>query len=479
VNPSVELLNSFAPNDRAIVAIDGDGSRTELTFSEVIRASSSLAGRFTDAGVERGDTVLTLIGSRPEWVFSMLAAWRIGAVALPCHEMLTAKDLKLRIEASNPKLIVSHVDNLPALEQAAAGRTVFCVPDPQFTDGPLLPAVELEPEDPALVIFTSGTSSEPKGIVHGQRSIAGQRLQAIEWFAAKPGSLAWCTAAPGWSKSARNAFLAPWLCGAAALLHEGRFDPHERLEILRTERVATLCQAPTEYRVMAAKGAIGELPDLESMIAAGEALGASVIDAFHAATGVRIRDGYGQTETNHLTAVRPGDKAPHGSMGRALSGIGLSIVDGELVVDPATVPTFYLRTLDGQPAPADVPWHTGDLVREEDGWLFFEGRTDDIISSSGYRIGPLEVEAALATHPAVAESAVVGHPDSQRGQVVKAVVVLNDGFTPGEPLKLELQQHVKLETAPYKYPRVVEFADSLPRTNSGKIKRSALRHGGD
>ena len=479
MNPSVELLNLFSPNDRALVAIGADGSRSELTFSQVIAASASLAGRFASAGVKRGDTVLTLVGSRPEWVFSMLAAWRIGAVALPCHEMLTAKDLKLRIEASDPKLIVSHIDNLGALEQAAAGRTVFCVPDPNFADGPAAPAADLEPEEPALVIFTSGTSSQPKGIVHGQRSIAGQRLQAVEWFAAKPGSLAWCTAAPGWSKSARNAFLAPWTCGAAALLHEGRFDPHERLEILKAERVATLCQAPTEYRVMAAKGAIAELPDLDSMIAAGEALDASVIDAFRDATGVRIRDGYGQTETNHLAAVRPGDAAPHGSMGRALSGIGLSIVDGELVVDPSTVPTFYLRTLEGEPAPTDRAWHTGDLVREEDGWLFFEGRRDDIISSSGYRIGPLEVEAALATHPAVAESAVVGQPDEQRGQIVKAVVVLKPGFEAGDGLKAELQQHVKHETAPYKYPRAIDFVDALPRTNSGKVRRSALRQSDD
>ena len=450
-----------------------------MSFSQVISSSASLAGRFAAAGVDRGDTVLTLIGSRPEWVLSMLAAWRIGAVALPCHEMLTAKDLKLRIDASDPKLIVSHVDNLPVLEQAAVGRTVFCVPDPEFTNGPAAQAVELDPEDPALVIFTSGTSSEPKGIVHGQRSIAGQRLQAIEWFAAKPGTLAWCTAAPGWSKSARNAFLAPWMCGAAALLHEARFNPHERLEILRSERVATLCQAPTEYRVMAAKGAIGELPEIESMIAAGEALDATVIDAFQAATGVRIRDGYGQTETNHLAAVRPGDDAPYGSMGRALSGIGLSIVDGELVVDPATVPTFFLRTLDGEPAPVEKPWHTGDLVREENGWLFFEGRRDDIISSSGYRIGPLEVEAALATHPAVSESAVIGQPDPQRGQVVKAVVVLNSDFAPSDELKAELQQHVKLETAPYKYPRAIDFVESLPRTNSGKVRRSALRQSND
>ena len=465
------------PSATALVALAADGAREEFTFARVSADSTMLAGRFAALGVTRGDVVLTLIGSRPEWVLSMIACWRLGAVALPCHETLTAKDLTHRVQSADPRLIVAHANNLSVLSEAAAGRQVITVPDPDFCKGRPAAAADLSSTDPAVVIFTSGTTSEPKGIVHGQRWISGQRLQASEWFAAQPGTLAWCTAAPGWSKSARNAFLAPWLCGAAALLHDCRFDPHQRVEILEQERVATLCQAPTEYRVMAARGALKPLPSLKQMVAAGEALDASVIETFIEATanGVRIRDGYGQTETNHLTAVRPGERAPHGSMGRALSGVELKVVDGELVVDPTTVPTFYVKTLDGEAAQLDRPWHTGDLVREEGGWLFFEGRSDDIISSAGYRIGPLEVESALATHPAVAESAVVATPDVERGQVVKAIVVLRDGFRPGNALATELQDHVKAETAPYKYPRVVEFADSLPRTNSGKLRRSALR----
>lgn len=459
----------------ALISLAADGSRSEMTFAEVLDASSRLAGRFISLGVGRGDVVLTLVGSRPEWVLALLACWRIGAVALPCHEMLTAKDLDQRITAANPRLIVTHEANIGSLPASAADLQVISLPDPDLCSGPPAPAAELAASDPAVVIFTSGTTSAPKGIVHGQCWIAGQQLQASQWFGATPGTVAWCTAAPGWSKSARNVFLAPWMCGATALLHEGRFDPHERIGIAEREGVATLCQAPTEFRVMAARDALRPLPRLESMVAAGEALDAAVIEAFIEVTGVRIRDGYGQTETNHLTAVRPGDAAPLGSMGRALPGISLEVVDGELVVNPATVPTFFVGTLDGTPAPRSEPWHTGDLVREEDGWLFYEGRSDDIISSAGYRIGPLEVEAALATHPAVAESAVVGAPDAERGSVVRAVVVLKEGFEPGDALTSELQEHVKSETAPYKYPRIIDFTDALPRTNSGKVRRSELR----
>lgn len=475
MNPSASLLEGFPAGRRALVAIDRSGVRSEWSFGDVRDGAARLAGRFASLGVGRGDVVLTVLGSTPEWALSMLATWRLGAVSLPCHEMLTELDLEHRIEASDPKLIVTHPEHVGKLEAVAGGRQLITAPEPGFLDGVPVPAVELATNDPAVIIFTSGTTSKPKGIVHGVRWIEGQRLQAAEWFAAEPETVAWCTAAPGWSKSARNAFLAPWFCGATALLHAGRFDPEERIAIVERERVATLCQAPTEFRVMAASGALRRVPGLDSLVAAGEALGAELLDAVEELTGVRIRDGYGQTETNHLTAVRPGDAAPPGSMGRALSGISLELVDGELVVDPATVPTFFVSELGGPPAPTDRPWHTGDLVREEDGWLFFEGRADDVIGSAGYRIGPLEVESALSTHPAVAESAVVGHPDEERGEVVRAIVVLRDGHTASTELAEELRLHVRSLTAPYKQPRIVEFADSLPRTDSGKVRRSALR----
>jgi acetyl-CoA synthetase len=211
-------------------------------------------------------------------------------------------------------------------------------------------------------------------------------------------------------------------------------------------------------------------------VAAGEALNPEVLRAWHEATGLEIRDGYGQTETGQLTGNLAGEPARPGSMGRPLPGVKLWIDDGELVLDPETDPTFFLRYL-GEDPPAG-PWRTGDRVREQDGYLYFEGRTDDVIISAGYRIGPFEVESALVSHPAVAEAAVVAAPDEERGSVVRAIVVLRDGHAPSDALAADLQDHVREQTAPYKYPRVVEFAAELPKTASGKVRRALLRGAG-
>ncbi len=316
---------------------------------------------------------------------------------------------------------------------------------------------------------------QPKAVLHGQRYLTGQRLQATEWLAPRAGQLVWCTAAAGWSKSARNAFIAPWLAHAAALLHDARFDPHERLEIIDREQVDVLCMAPTEYRVIAKRATLTPLASLQGLVAAGEALNPEVLHAWHEATGLWIRDGYGQTETGQLTGTPLGEQPRPGSMGKPLNGIDLVVDDGELVLnDPTTDPTFFLRYLGD--APHEGPWRTGDRVtQDEDGYLFFEGRTDDVIISAGYRIGPFEVESALVAHPAVAEAAVVAAPDDERGSVVRAVVVLTDGHTPSPELVKALQDHVKATTAPYKYPRIVDFAADLPKTSSGKVRRALLR----
>jgi acyl-coenzyme A synthetase/AMP-(fatty) acid ligase len=288
----------------------------------------------------------------------------------------------------------------------------------------------------------------------------------------------WCTGASGWSKSARNAFVAPWLRGAAALLHDARFDPRERLEILAHERVDLLCMAPTEYRMIAKRAEIPGLLDLRGAVAAGEPLDPDALGAWREATTVWIRDGYGQTETGQLTGMPLGIAARPGSMGVPLPGIRLDVDDGELVADPSSVPTFFLGYLGEEPPPTgpSAVWRTGDRVeRDEQGFLHFVGRSDDLIVSAGYRIGPFEVESALASHDAVAEAAVVAAPDNDRGAVVRAVVVLRDGYAPSGDLARELQDHVKTQTAPYKYPRIVDFAPELPRTASGKVVRAALR----
>ena len=496
MNFAGDVLDRLPPSGLALVELAHDGSRREWTFAEVSARSAALAGTLRARGIGRGDVVMTLVGNRPEWVLTMCACFRIGAVVLPCTEQLRAKDLALRLAVARPALIVADERNRGELEAAGVGGNdfpVLLVPDEALFSGPPAPAVELSPEDPCLITFTSGTSGEPKAVLHGQRYLAGQRLQAEHWLGARPGELVWCTAASGWSKSARNVFIAPWLSGASALLHDARFDPAERLDLLARERVNVLCMAPTEYRVIAARATLRALGDLRGMVAAGEALNPEVLLTWREATGLEIRDGYGQTETGQLTGMPLGEPARAGSMGRALPGVGLVVRDGELVTNPATVPTFFLGYLgEGVERHADGtwqvedrgarssrgtdPWHTGDRVREDDeGYLWFEGRSDDVIVSAGYRIGPFEVESALVAHPAVAEAAAVSAPDAERGAVVRAVVVLRDGHTPSPALAKELQEHVKRETAPYKYPRIVDFAAELPKTASGKVRRAALR----
>jgi acyl-coenzyme A synthetase/AMP-(fatty) acid ligase len=478
MNFARDVVDGAAPHHTALVELARDGSRREWTFAEVADLSAALATTLAARhGVGRGDVVMTVIGNRPEWVLTMVACFRIGAVALPCNEQLRAKDLARRIEAAAPKLIVADERNLSELSAARPGCPVLTIPDESLFDAEPAAAVELEPDEPCLITFTSGTTGEPAGIVHGQRYLSGQRLQAEHWLDARPRDLVWCTAATGWSKSARNVFIAPWLRGAASLLHDERFDAAQRLEVIAAEQVNVLCMAPTEYRVIAKRVQLRPLPALRSLVAAGEALNPEVIRTFNDEIGLAIRDGYGQTETGQLTGNPPGEPVHPGSMGRPLPGVDLRVHDGELVLaNPATDPTFFVGYLDGTPAPAGEPWRTGDRVRADgDGYLYFEGRADDLIISAGYRIGPFEVESALVSHEAVAEAAVVSAPDEERGAIVRAVVVLRDGFAPGRALATELQEHVKHQTAPYKYPRIVDFADELPKTASGKIQRASLR----
>ena len=280
------------------------------------------------------------------------------------------------------------------------------------------------------------------------------------------------TTATGWSKSTRNVFVAPWLMGAAALICDARFDPAERLEVCEREGVTVLCQAPTEYRVLAQRADAAAAAGLRRAISAGEALGVEVFEAYREAWGIEISDGYGQTETGHISGGHVGEEIRPGSMGRPLPGVETRIADGELQLRAASSPTFFSRYLDADGPPELIDgewWATGDLVRaDEDGYLFHEGRRDDLINSSGYRIGPAEVESALLSHPAVAEAAAVPAPDPERGSVVRAVVVPADGSSRPTRSCAELQEHVKATTAPYKYPRIVDFADALPRTASGK-----------
>jgi acyl-coenzyme A synthetase/AMP-(fatty) acid ligase len=485
VNLIEDLMERSPASRLGIVAVDGEANRRDWHFGELIACSAGLSGAFAARGVKRGDVVMTLTGNRIEWVLTLLACWRMGAVALPCNTQLRRHDLELRVAAANPKLCVGEEelltelpDGVPAMTMAEIA-TVLDEDRPQETPAAI---AAMDPEDPALIVFTSGTTGEPRGVVHAYRYLFGQRIQAQHWFGSRPGDLAWCTTATGWSKSARNVFLAPWLTGAAAVIHDGRFDPAERLDFAAALGVNVLCQAPTEYRMLAKRATLRPLPALRRMVSAGEPLDAETIAAFRAATGLEPADGYGQTETGQVTGNLAGEPVRQGSMGRPLPGIETRVAGaedgavGELQLRAASSPTFFSRYLDGERFDGEW-WQTGDLVRvEPDGYLFFEGRDDDIILSSGYRIGPFEVESALQSHPAVAEAAAVAAPDPERGSVVRAVVVARDR-EPGEELARELQEHCKSVAAPYKFPRIVEFVAELPKTSSGKIKRAQLREG--
>jgi acyl-coenzyme A synthetase/AMP-(fatty) acid ligase len=479
VNLIEDLMERSPASRLGIVAVDAEANRRDWYFGELIARSAGLSGAFAARGVRRGDVVMTLAGNRIEWVLTLLACWRMGAVALPCNTQLRRHDLELRAAAAAPKLCVGEEGLLVELTADVPTMTMAEVAEALDEDRPQETPAAIEAmgaEDPALIVFTSGTTGEPRGVVHAYRYLLGQRTQAEHWLGSRPDELVWCTTATGWSKSARNVFLAPWLTGAAAVIHDGRFDPAERLDFAEALGVNVLCQAPTEYRMLAKRAALRPLPALRRMVSAGEPLDPETIAAFRAATGLEPADGYGQTETGQVTGNLVGEPLRQGSMGRPLPGIETRVLEGELQLRAASSPTFFSHYLDGERFEGEW-WRTGDLVRaDEDGYLFFEGRDDDIILSSGYRIGPFEVESALQSHPAVAEAAAVAAPDPERGSVVRAVVVTRDR-EPSPELALELQDHCKRETAPYKFPRIVDFVAELPKTSSGKIKRAELRRG--
>lgn len=483
--PQVVDALAVDPPGPALIELARDGTRDEFSFEQVIDSAARYAAAFAAEGVTEGDVVLSLIGNRPEWVFTMLGCWQGGYVVLPCNEMLRAKDIQHRVDRAAPKLIVADERNRDQIEETGWDGPTLYVPDPALLEHSPAQPLAVTADTPAMMIFTSGTTGEAKPVVHNHGCLPGQQLQADNWFDARPGEIAWCTAASGWSKSARNVFLTPWLCGASAVLHDVRFDPEDRMKTIAAENVNVLCMAPTEYRVIARRIELTPIESLRQCVSAGEALNAEIFRNWRDGLGCDIHDGYGQTETGAITAVRPGDEIKPGSMGRPMPGIEIRIVDGELWVDPATVPTFFAGY--GRPGELSPPefhtdesgrqwWRTGDLVKQdEDDYLWFDSRNDDIISSAGYRIGPFEVESALISHRSVAEAAAVGAPDEERGAIVRAVIVLKDGYEPTDELADELKDHVKNVTAPYKYPRIIEFAEALPKTQSGKIKRAQLR----
>jgi acyl-coenzyme A synthetase/AMP-(fatty) acid ligase len=448
-----------------VISVGADGRERRLDAVQVERDTRRAAAALAGSGVGVGDRVLVRLPKRYEWLLALGALYRLGAVAVLCPELTPEAELAARAR------------------QLGVRRSLLEPGDLQLADT-AAPAPAPGSDAPAFVAFTSGSSGEPKAAVHARRYLRANWLQTVRWMGVQPGDRVWCTAGTGWAKSLRNAWIAPWLRGAETVLHEARFDPDERLRLIAHLRPTVLCMSPTELRMCAKSGAFGlaDLSSVRDVVAAGEPLGEDVLERYREQHGLRIRDGYGQTETGALAGVMREDEGAGGSVGRPLDGIDLQLDEsGEIRVRAASVPTFFLGYLDaaGVQEPPDLEdgwWRTGDRARRDaDGRLWFEGRTDDVIISAGYRIGPVEVESALGSHPAVREAAAVARPDPERGHVVHAVIVLQPGAVPSPELVTELQTHCKRVASPAKYPRSIAFAPSLPRTSSGKILRAQLR----
>jgi acyl-coenzyme A synthetase/AMP-(fatty) acid ligase len=491
---------------RGLLFVDAAGVRTEYGFPELAAQTRRWAGMLDGLGVAKGERVVVLLPKVPAWLFAMVALDRLGAVVIPCSEQLRAKDLAFRANHSEATTVIGHVSNqaeVDLMRAQAPGVTRYLLVGgeaPGWTAlEPLLAgAAEFaghptQAGEMAYIVYTSGTTKDPKGVVHAHAYTYAKGSQAKHWLDAKPDDLVWCTAGTGWAKSLWNVLLGPWSCGSAIVLHEGGFDPAQRLDLIRDLGVTVLCQAPTEYRLEAKLDGLGErwqLPRLRHCVSAGEPLNPEVLARWKDAFGITILDGYGQTENSLLVANVPGMDVRPGSMGKPTPGHDVAVVDeagercapGEvgdigLRGDPPTLFRGYYKNDEETQRSRRGDWYlTGDRAQiDDDGYFWFVGRADDVISSGAYRIGPFEVESALLEHPAVAESAVVGSPDADRGNIVKAFVVVRAGYEAGPALVKELQEHCKRVTAPYKYPREIEFVDELPKTRSGKIRRVELR----
>ena len=495
------------PDKIAIYWEDAEGRERRVSYAELVAGMRRFGSSLMRLGVAKGDPVLHVLPRLPEAHMAQLGTFVAGGVAVPCSEMLKAKEIAYRAKASGAKVIVADISIAETVEEARRDcplETFILINGSGPREGWIsfeqllkegdeaVQKVSLSVDDPLTINFTSGTTGNPKPVVHKHRWLyCHHRITARYWYAATEDDVIWATTAPGWAKWYWSPVGVSLTTGATQLMYNGRFDGERYIELLEKYRVTKLCCTPTEYRLFAQlPGLADHNVVLKDALSAGEPLNVEPIQAFKRAFGVTIRDGYGQTESVCLVCNLPGMPVKPGAMGVPTPGPGVTIIDeagrpvergevGEIALRPDSPAIFdgYWKAPELDREAFSGGWYrTGDLVRmDEDGYLYFEGRADDVILTSGYRIGPFEVEDALVSHPAVVEAAAVASPHRDRGEIVKAFVILAKGYAPSEELTRELQDHVKAETAPYKYPRAIEYVTELPKTTSGKIKRAELK----
>jgi acetyl-CoA synthetase len=499
-------IDRHASSDKlAIRWLNQAGDRRELTYAELKERSDSLARGLAEAGLGKGDRIMILLPRIPEAYISYMACLKAGLIILPGSEMLRSADILYRFKHAEVKAVIADEALTDRVDEAAkeyAGLQIrfvhgkakdHWIPLDECRGREDTPLPQTRADDIAFISYTSGTTGGPKGVIHHHSwAIAHQKTATEAWLDIREDDVVWATAGPGWAKWVWSPFVSTLGAGATALVYHGSFDPETYLTLLQNEKVNVLCCTPTEYRMMAKIDRLERfnLSHLRSAVSAGEPLNREVIDTFKRYFGIQVRDGYGQTENTLLVGTLKDVEPRPGSMGKPTPGNRVTIVDddgnelppgevGHIAVHRSSPALFkgYYRDPERTAAAFRGDWYlTGDRARkDEDGYLWFEGRADDIIISAGYTIGPFEVEDALVKHPAVKECAVVASPDPDRGSIVKAFVLLKEHVQPSDELVKELQNHVKTVTAPYKYPREIEFVDSLPKTASGKIRRVELR----
>lgn len=511
----VDEIAATEPERLAMVWCDAHGNHRDFTFGDMKRYSNQVANYLKALGLKKGDPVLLILKRRYEFWFSLLALHKIGAIAVPATHLLTAKDLVYRINAADIKMVISVAEPEVLQHIEAAEKEAPSLQWKLMITGEREGWLSLEArmknaadtfarptgaegttnDDISLLYFTSGTTAYPKMVRHNFTYPLGHIVTAKFWQNVKPGGLHLTVADTGWAKAVWGKIYGQWLAGSAVFVYDyDKFVPKDLLQVIADYGVTTFCAPPTIYRFLIREDfSKYDLKKLEYCVIAGEPLNPEVYAQFLKQTGLQVREAYGQTEMTVAIATFPWMEPKPGSMGKPAPGYDIDIIDengnscevgetGEIVIrtdrrTPVGLFGGYYRDEEKtNEVWHDGIYHTGDTAwRDEDGYYWFVGRTDDVIKSSGYRIGPFEVESALIEHPAVLECAVTAVPDPIRGQVVKASVVLTADYTPCQQLVVELQEHVKRVTAPYKYPRIIEFVPELPKTISGKIRRVEIR----
>ena len=517
-NFSYDVIDVWAneePEKLALLWTNDEGECRRFTFAQLKEISDRTAAYFQSLGVGRGDMVMLILKRRCEFWFSMLALHKLGAVAIPATHMLTSHDIQYRVERAGIKCIVSVGEDY-VMEQIKDAMQHTPVPilvsigpkedegfhswHKEWNEAPAFerPFTPNDNSDTMLMYFTSGTSGEPKMVAHDFLYALGHLSTGVFWHNLKEDSLHLTVADTGWGKAVWGKLYGQWFAGAAVFVYDHeKFTAKALLEQISKYRVTSFCAPPTVYRFMIHEDfSQFDLSSLRYCTTAGEALNSAVYEKFYELTGIRLMEGFGQTETTLTLSTMPWNKPKPGSMGLPNPQYDIDLVrddgtpcedgeKGEIVIrvgDKKPIGLFKEYFRDDELTASvwhDGMYHTGDVAwRDEDGYYWFVSRKDDVIKSSGYRIGPFEVESALMKHPAVLECAITGVPDETRGMVVKATIVLNEAWKEkkGDALVKELQEHVKTHTAPYKYPRIIDFVDELPKTISGKIRRVEIRN---